>query len=216
MIETELFKEEDIENLKNIENLFVSSWVEFEVDFSSFNNLKKARLTNKKRKNLGLCTTLTELIICKVNKEKDDLSQLSNLTSLDISEGNIVDLNFLSSLNNLKVLKLNYLSKLTDSSGLQYVSDTLEELEIESCKKMDILNYLTDLRSLKKLILSGFKFENIDWVKELPNLEHLSLVDSNVLDGNLDPAKNIDYVGIDNRRHYNYKFDDNTMKIVPK
>jgi len=214
--EIEIYRTEDIERNKNAEGIYVSSWIDFTVDLSNFKRLKYARLTNKKRENLGSCNELQKLIVSKINKDKDDLSKLNKLVSLDIAEGNISNLNFLKEMPFLKTLKLSYLYKLKDVSGLLFVQDTLEYLEIDSCKNIEWDGVLAQLKNLRKLILGGFKFEDIEWINELSSLKHLSLVDSNVLNGDISPAENIEYVGIDNKRHYNYKFDDATMKIVPK
>lgn len=216
MIEVEIHTKEDIIKFGDAENIYVSSWIDFKIDLSCFSNLKKARLTNKKRENLGSCNELKELILSKVDKDRDDLSNLNKLVYLDISEGNISDLNFLKGMPSLRTLKLSYLSKLKDVSGLMYVKDTLEELEIDSSKKIEWKEELTRMINLRKLILGGFKFESIEWVRCLKNLEHLSLVDSNVLNGDISPAESIKYVGIDNKRHYNFRFDDSSMKIVSK
>jgi hypothetical protein len=216
MTEVEIYKEDDIFKSTDAENIFISSWVDFKVDLSSFTNLRRARLSNKNRKGLGSCHDLQELIISKVHTGRDDLSKLRKLVLLDISEGNISNLDFLKDMPSLKTLKLSYLYKLKDVTGLLFVKDTLEYLEIDSCKNIDWNGELVLLKNLRKLILGGFKFEDIKWIKELSSLQHLSLVDSNVLNGDISPAENIHYVGIDNKRHYNYKFDDSLMKIVPK
>lgn len=214
--EIEIYTEEDIIRSGNAENIFVSAWVEFKVDLSCFSNLVKARLNNKKRENLGTCNNLQELILSQVDKDNDDLSKLHKLAYLDVSEGDIASLNFLKDKPYMKVLNLHYLSKLKDATGLLYVKDTLEELEIDSCKNIEWKGELAQMTNLRKLILGGFKFENIDWITSLSNLEHLSLVDSNVLSGDISPAKDVAYVGIDNKRHYNYRFNDKSMRIVPK
>ena len=216
MIEVEIYNEEDIIKSADAENIYVSAWIDITVDLSIFKRLKYARLNNKNRINLRSCTTLDELIIAKVDKAKDDLTTLSNLKVLDITEGNIADLAFLEYMPKLRKIALSYLYKLKDVSALLYVKDTLEYLEIDSCKNIEWNGELVQLKNLRKLLSGGFKFENIEWVKELSSLQHLSLVNSNVLNGDISPAVNIKYVGILNKRHYNYKFDDETMKIVPK
>lgn len=83
-------------------------------------------------------------------------------------------------------------------------------------KKIEWKEELTRMINLRKLILGGFKFESIEWVRCLKNLEHLSLVDSKVLNGDISPAESIKYVGIDNKRHYNFRFDDSSMKFFSK
>lgn len=216
MKEYEIIREEDLINFRNEENIYVSSWVEFEVDFSIFSNLKTVRATNKKRSNLGSCVGLNELCLSNINKSKDDLSKLTELKSLEITRGNISDIGFLTSMNSIETLRLNYLYKLADVSGLIDVRETLQELEIQSCKRVNWDGELGQMKQLRKLMLAGFEFENLEWVNRLPNLVHLALVDSNVVSGDISPAKNIEYVGIDNRRHYNYRFDRKSMSIVKK
>lgn len=150
------------------------------------------------------------------NEEQEELRNLKNLKNLTIRQSKIQHINVLNDLKKLQELELTFLPKLMDVSSLSAVANTLEVLEIEACSKIKWQTELQSLKHLKKLLLGGFKFENIHFVDHLPNLEHLSLVDSNVLDGDISPAKNIKYVGIGNRRHYNYRFDYKTMKIYPK
>jgi hypothetical protein len=46
-----------------------------------------------------------------------------------------------------------------------------------------------------------------DGIKML-NLEFISFVGTNILDGNLHWCKGIGYVGFENKRHYSHKFKD--------
>ncbi len=215
--EIEIYSIEDIERNKNAEGIYVSSWIDFTVDLSNFEKLKYARLNNKKRINLNSCTMLEELIITKVDKVKDDLTTLSDLKVLDISEGNITDLAFLDDMPKLNELTLSYLYKLEDVSGLSYLSDSLEYLEVLSCKNIVWNDELKNLPNLKKIIFrSKFNFDGLKWVEKMPNLEHLALGDTLVENGDFRPAKDIYFVSMDNKKHYNYKYDHETLKIVPK
>ena len=215
MTEVEIIQAEDVERFKSAQSIYISSWINFTVDLSEFKNLRSARIVSDKHKNLGLCRNLEELTLAKVNEKKDQLSTLYKLCSLDISQGNLTNLSFLANLPNLQILRLAYLPKLTDVTALEN-SPQLRELEVFSCKKARWANALQNLRSLEKLILDGCKFENLEWIKQLPKLSHLSLVGSDVRDGNISPAKHIAYVAIDNRRHYNYKFDHSDLRLIKK
>ncbi len=153
-------------------------------------------------------------------KEVDLLSKCPSIVVvewLSIVQGDIQNLDFLITYKNLKKLELYGMRKLTDISGLVNVKNTLVRLEIESCKNIkNVLETVCQMDNLKELNLINFTFDNLDWVKNLPQLEHLSLSCSNVISGDLSPVLFINHVGIDNKRHYNYKYDWKTRKLIPK
>jgi len=160
------------------------------------------------------------LNISGFNKEATLLAKCSSIVIvewLSIVQGNIQNLDFLNNYKNLKKLDLYGMRKLTDISGLIHVKDTLVKLEIESCKNItNVLDTICQMDNLKELNLINFTFDNLDWVKNLTQLEHLSLIDSNVISGDISPVLFINHVAVDNKRHFNYKYDRKTRKLIPK
>ena len=108
-------------------------------------------------------------------------------------------------------------SKLTDISGIKN-HPSLKELDIESCKNIPVdhlIDVVTSCKNLEVLKLSHFEFPDLDWVREMKSLKQLVIIDCNVLNGDIGPAAQLEYIAIDNRKHYNYKFDSVTRTIYP-
>lgn len=102
----------------------------------------------------------------------DPLSELSDLTWLDISETSIEDLSPVRNLNKLKVLRAN--STLVDDISTLKYNITLEELEVANTT-VDDLEVLASLRNLQKLNLANTQVNRINHLKNCPNLTSLNL-----------------------------------------
>ena len=102
----------------------------------------------------------------------EPLSELSDLTWLDVSGTSIEDLSPVRNLNKLKVLRANS-TLIEDLSALKY-NITLEELEVANTTVED-LSVLTSLRNLLKLNLNNTQVSRISNLKNCPNLTSLNL-----------------------------------------
>ena len=102
----------------------------------------------------------------------EPLSELSDLTWLDISGTSIEDLSPVRNLNKLKVLRANS-TLIEDLSALKY-NITLEELEVANTTIED-LSVLASLRNLLKLNLNNTQVNRISNLKSCPNLTLLNL-----------------------------------------
>ena len=102
----------------------------------------------------------------------DPLTELSDLTWLDVSETSIEDLSPVRNLNKLKVLRANS-TLIDDLSALKY-NITLEELEVANTTVED-LGVLTSLRNLQKLNVANTQVSRITNLKSCPNLTSLNL-----------------------------------------
>jgi hypothetical protein len=108
--------------------------------------------------------------------------------------------------NNLKKIELFKASKLEVIEALQGLSDNLEEIIVQRCKKISDYETLGKVKSLKKIMLSeSGVIKNLTFVKELPQLEFISFWGTNVLDGNIKYCEGINYVGFDDKKHYTHK-----------
>ena len=167
--------------------------------------------------NLSKAISLESLMLWKYSKNSKDICHLTNLRELFLRQGGISDLSCIKPLKNLERIELSFLTKLTEISALKSLSSSLKVLEIENCKKIEqIESTLKELKDIEELKIIGIDLKNIYFVKFLPKLKQLIIINSNILNGDISPAQNIDYVLIDNKRHYNFKFDENLMKIIPK
>ncbi len=69
----------------------------------------------------------------------------------------------------MKRVELYANNKLTDLNGLAYLSESLENLEIEKCKKITDYTPILELKKLKRLRISSYDKEKIDDLKQLKN-----------------------------------------------
>jgi hypothetical protein len=209
--------EDDANKYINEESIYIDSFFNFKIDISQFSNLKELSGYHDRMNNLNEVLMLESLMIWGYNKDTRDINDLINLRELYLRAGNVSDLSFIKDLKSLQKLELSNLTKLTDISALVYLSKSLNFLEIDGCKKITFTDsVLKSLKELHVLKIIGLDVDNINWISEMPNLKELVIVNCNIKNGDISPAKDIEYVAIDNKRHYNYKFDDTTKKIVPK
>ena len=123
----------------------------------------------------------------------EPLSELSELTWLDISGTSIEDISPVRNLNKLKVLKANS-TLIEDISALKY-NITLEELEVANTTIED-LAVLSSLRNLVKLDLNNTQVSRISNLKSCPNLTTLNLGSTRIANigilQDLEKLKNVD------------------------
>jgi hypothetical protein len=68
---------------------------------------------------------------------------------------------------------------------------------------------LGEISSLKKIMLTNSgEIKSLSFINKLPNLKFISFVNTNVKDGDLSYCEGIEYVGFNNKKHYNYKSED--------
>jgi hypothetical protein len=143
-----------------------------------------------------------------------------NLLSLELNWSNIQSFTGIERLAKLRRLELHYCTKLTNDTGLSYVADTLEVLEINQSKKFIPSKELFKLRNLRVLRLNNCgNLENLSFLKHFPKLISFSFVDTNILDGDLSPLiehPTIRNAGFHNKRHYNKKYEEMEQLLKEK
>ena len=161
-------------------------------------------------KSLLECSSLESLYI-RGTKEKDFkfLQQLSLLKTLTIAQSSIHSLDGLERLTMLTKLELILLRTLSTFSQLSDCSN-LEELSIYSCSKFNDVSVLPELTKLRRLTIEiRGNIPSIAPLISLPNLEHIDLGGSTIIDdGNLEcllKFPSLKFVNFRNRRHYNLK-----------
>jgi hypothetical protein len=187
------------------------------IDLSKFKNIKMLGCDLKVVYNFEKLPLLSNLGISGYKDRLNYIEKQHDLEFLTIAQSQISKLESLVNLKSLVYINLFINPKLTDISGI-INHPSLKELEIESCKNIPVSHLVEVVISLKKLEvlkLHNFEFEDIAWVKQLPNLKDLVITRSNVIDGDISPAAHLEYVAIDNRKHYNYRFDSTTRTIHP-
>jgi len=180
------------------------------VDLSSFTKLEMlaCKLSNRL---IGLesCSNLKSLTVSNYKSKIKDLSALPSLNDLEhlsLIKTDITTLQGIERFSNLKKLEMFSASKLETIAALQALSNSIEEIQVEQCKKINDYETLGKVKSLKKIILSeSGEIKSLAFVKELPRLEFISFWGTNVLDGNIKYCEGINYVGFDNKKHYTHK-----------
>lgn len=180
------------------------------VDLSVFPKLEMLACKFSQRlQGLEFCSKLKSLTLSNYKAKGKDLMALPALESLEhlsLIKSDITILQGIERYSNLKKLELFGASKLEVIAPLQELSNSLEEVQIEQCKKINDYESLGNVKSLKKIILSeSGEVKSLAFVKELPQLKFISFWGTNVLDGNIKYCEGIDYVGFDNKKHYTHK-----------
>lgn len=214
MQEQEIFKVSDIEKLRDAESIEFSSWPEFTLDLSLFSKLKHLRINNRNFKNIDTQVQLEKLNVSPFRLKNDKIDGLCNLKELYLFESDYENVNFVDNMKHLHNLDIYYFPNLINIDALKN-NDSIESLVFYSCKRLNNLDVLKSMKKLKKLHLDEMILPNIDFVRDIKNLNYLSLVGTNILNGDISPAKDLDFVAIDNRKHYNYRFDNETRTIHP-
>ena len=149
-----------------------------------------------------------------------NLSKNDNLSYLELNGANIKNFDGIEKFKNLKRLELHYCVKLESDFRLSKLKDTLEFLHINTSKKFKFTDELLQLKKLRVLCLNTCgPIDNLDFLKNFPNLIDFRFVDTNILDGNLKPIiehPSIRTVGFLNKKHYNYKVEKLKLELENK
>lgn len=180
------------------------------IDLSNFPDLESLACDYSSRlKGLETCENLKDLTLTGYKSKSKDLSEMPlflDLRELLLFKTDITTLQGIERFSNLKRLEIFSASKLEAIAALQALSSSLEEIQVEQCKKINDYEALEKVKSLKKIILSeSGEIKSLAFVKELPLLEFISFWGTNVLDGNIKYCEGINYVGFDNKKHYTHK-----------
>lgn len=180
------------------------------VDLSLFPKLEMLACKYSERlQGLESCSNLKSLTVSNYKSKTKDLAtlpSLNNLEHLSLIKTDITTLYGVEGYSNLKKLEIFNASKLEAIATMQALSSSLEEIQVEQCKKIKDYETLGKVKSLKKIILSeSGEIKSLAFVKELPLLEFISFWGTNVLDGNIKYCEGISYVGFDNKMHYTHK-----------
>lgn len=175
--------------------------------------IEDLRLTvNKNVTGIDKLERLKSLAIWKYKPKSGDLegiSMLERIEELTIIQSNIKSLSGCGKFRHLRKLDLAYLSRLQNIGDLIKNKNTLQYLEIESCKKIEDHECLGELTELEDLTLySCGDIGSIGFIENLPRLRDFVFMKTNVLDGNLYPCERLDYVAFTNKKHYTHKLKD--------
>lgn len=136
-----------------------------------------------------------------------ELNGATDAISAEFNRANVRSFEGSQTLGQIKRLELHHCIKLESDKGLAAISESLEWLHINTSRKFEPCDELYKLTNLKVLCLNSCApLENLNFLSHYPNLLDFRFVNTNVLDGNLEPLlehPSLVNVGYLNKRHYN-------------
>lgn len=177
------------------------------IDLKNLKNLKKL-IVSTSCINLNGLFELPNLITLKLQRFNEiDLTKfnmMNSLTSLELVQSKVKSLNGIEKMKNLKYLTLFYSSQLLSIQKISSLKK-LEYLEIRNCKKIENYKYLGKLNNLKRLsIYDCSALNDLSFINHQKKLEFVGLINTNVLDGNIEPLIKIKNHGYTNKKNFNY------------
>lgn len=214
IIDLRIASVEPIHLLHDLRSLKVITYCKSEIRFSVFRHLEGCALEWRPRAaSLFDCTTIKSLFLNRYDgKSSCPFGRLTDLESLAILNAPIGEIQGLSTLARLRSLRLGNLRRLTSLAGIESLTE-LEEVNINTCRKIRSIDHLGQLSKLRKLFLSNLgDIESLKPLQNLSNLEAMSFPEStNILDGDLSPLltnKRLSGVSFQNRRHYSHRREE--------
>ena len=194
---------DQIVKFKNLIYLYMNSPIKTKMDLSVFTKLQYLNLEwNTKILNLDTLDSLRSLTLRRYKGNTIELIKLESIKELIFIQGNINSLNFINSLKRIKKLGLFYLKNLLEIKPIEHLN--LEGLEIDRCKNIQYKDSLSFCKELKQLKISdSSSIPNLSFLAKLKNLKFFSFVGTNIENGDITPCLNLNYVGFDDKRHYN-------------
>ncbi len=183
------------------------------IDLSNFPKLESLACDYSKRLlSLEGCERLQDLTLSGYKSPDKTLKQFPDLRSLKIFslfQSNITSLDGIGKLLSLQEIALYRLSRLEDISAITDLSKTLIKIELDVCKRITNYDILAELKKMETLIISNSgAIPSLSFIKQMPKLNFLSFVGTNILDGDLSPTIGLGYVGFENKKHYSHTFDE--------
>jgi hypothetical protein len=146
------------------------------IDFKAFLKLEQCQLSWKKYFTPALldCPKLRSLTLwhCPA-KDLELLSSATQLTTLDLIQGSLVDLRGIEHMQSLRNLTLANLRNLSDLTAISELHG-LRHLCISACSKVEELTAIYPLYRLEVLHVDGkFVFEDLEFLRHFPALKEL-------------------------------------------
>ncbi len=188
----------------------------YPINFMHLNKLKDLSLWwNKKMvSNVDCLEQLENLHIIEFDeKDLTKLSDLTNLKSLSFATSKIKSLKGIETLTNLEYLSLGGVRSLTDISNITALQK-LERLEFDICWKLKDFSPIGMLKELQQLKMLDCKnLASIQFVKDLPNLKHLSTLGTTIInDFDTTPAEDVPVFFGSQYKKYNKQYPEKEIQ----
>jgi hypothetical protein len=209
-------------NLPNLKSLGIGLSVKENnaIDLSSQVNLENLTIQWRKGKIFGIekCQKINSLCITNYTEmDFNSILSLQNLEDLKIKTASIKSINGIENYTKLKSLYLGNCKKLSSIEVLKGLRN-ITFLSFELCpqvKDYASIGYLFGLENIQ--IIDCKEINTIKFIETLPSLKKLSLLgNTDVVDGDLLPAKNIKEVFYKHRKHYNAKIENKSYDNLEK
>lgn len=207
-------------SLKKLKKLSISIEGNNVIDLSNQTNLESLSLHWRKGKILGLeqCVKITSL--CLVNYSEKDFIPISSLLSLEdlkVKTALINSCDGLMSLTKLKSILLGNCKKLSSLDGLGNLKNTTS-IAFDLCPQIKNYDEIVNLHKLENLQITDCKgVDSIKFIDSLVRLKKLSLLgNTDILDGDLVPAKKVKEVFYKHRKHYNVTIENKEYDSLVK
>ncbi|MBD0401479.1 hypothetical protein [Flammeovirga sp. EKP202] len=185
------------------------------INLSPLTNLKKFKLScYYTTKIIGLENLINLEELTLYNTKSDILNEqtfyyLTKLKRIELVRPKFENTKFLSKLNKLQCIYFHQVASKSpiDIGDFCSSKNTLIHLKLQLCRNIVGFESLKELKQLIRLqIIDSSVVPSAYFVKELPNLTTLTVIRKSYFeDGNLDDLRNIEYVIVDNKKHYNIK-----------
>lgn len=210
-----------LERFGNLEELYVGGKFSQPLSFKKLTKLKALELTYSST--FYGFEDLVELEVLKINAWKEDRLELSHFKHLKylrlIKPNGLKNLDNVALIPNLEYLEVYSAPQLIDCQSLSSCKE-LKYLKLESCKKLTDIDFLRSLDLLELAFLTGTDIDSVGYLLPLNKLKNLVVGGgSKFKDGNLSlllSEFDLEYLRLDNTRHYKPKSTDIVSDITKK
>lgn len=199
--------------MPNIEYLFcvteyggVSGGKSTSINYADLITLKKMRVEGNGHMNYQRLISLDKLELAN-NKEYEDLLMFGEnvrIRDISLSHCGVKSLKGINKFQNLQRMGINYCRFLQDVSELGEIKSSLRALSIEKCPKIMDFSFLKELEELEHLSLIGSnKLSDLKFLEKMKKLKTF-MFSMEVESGDLSPCIQIPYVScLKNKKSYN-------------
>jgi protein phosphatase 1 regulatory subunit 7 len=132
-----------------------------------------------------------------------DFPTYGHLDFLEIVQSNLVSLDGIEKLPNLKELHLGYARSFKSIAAIKKTK--IENLDLEACSKISDLAEIRYCESLKSVRMGGCgEHPSLSFIGECKNLQEFRFVRTNFLDGNMSPLLRLKSVGFLDKKHFSH------------
>lgn len=135
--------------------------------------------------------------------------ELENLVDLELINANITSLEGIQGLKKLTRLGLFRMRALVDIEAIQHLSGNLTYLHVEGAKNVEDFSPLGKVQSLEHIMLNNCgMIPSIRFIKQLPYLKGMQFWDSTIVNGDVSPCIELEYIAFTNKKHYSHRLKE--------